>query len=49
MQNEMEREERSALEERRPNCDKEKSNRKTNMDLIYFRTVAVNVVFRLFT
>ncbi len=37
MQNEMEREERSALEEKCNNCEKEKINRKTNMDLIFFR------------
>ncbi len=37
MQNEMEREKRSALEERRANCKEEKSKRKTNMDLIFFR------------
>ncbi len=37
MQKGMEREERGALERRRTNCKKVKSNRKTNIDLIFFR------------
>ncbi len=37
MQNEMHRNETSTQEERRTNCDKEKSIRKTNMDFIFFR------------
>ncbi len=36
-QNEMERDERSGLEERCTNYIKEKSNRKTNMDLMFLR------------
>ncbi len=43
MQNEMEREERSALEERRTSCEKEKSDRETNMDLIVFKVKRVHV------
>ncbi len=36
-QNKLEREERRAPEERHANCEKEKSNRMTKMDLIFFR------------